>query len=164
MAFTILRGGRVLDISAGTLEAADVLIENDTIREIGAPGCAAPSQAVEVSACRRLLHPGLVNAHTHGHGNLAKGMGDRWTFELLLAAAPWITGNRSAEDKYLSTQLGAVEMVMKGCTACYDLSFEWPLPTAEGLTLAGKAYADVGMRAVVAPMVADRSFSRRSPA
>jgi guanine deaminase len=50
MAFTILRGGRVLDISAGTLEAADVLIENDTIREIGAPGCAAPPQAVEVSA------------------------------------------------------------------------------------------------------------------
>jgi len=163
MAFTILRGGRVLDISAGTLEAADVLIENDTIREIGAPGCAAPSQAVEVSACRRLLHPGLVNAHTHGHGNLAKGMGDRWTFELLLAAAPWITGNRSAEDKYLSTQLGAVEMVMKGCTACYDLSFEWPLPTAEGLTLAGKAYADVGMRAVVAPMVADRSFYEAIP-
>src|SRR6516165_9892045 len=163
MAFTILRGGRVLDISAGTVEAADVLIENDTIREIGAPGCAAPPQAVEVSAHRRLLHPGLVNAHTHGHGNLAKGMGDRWTLELLLAAAPWITGNRSAEDKYLSTQLGAVEMVLKGCTACYDLSFEWPLPSTDGLALAGKAYADVGMRAVVAPMVADRSFYEAIP-
>jgi guanine deaminase len=85
------------------------------------------------------------------------------TLELLLAAAPWITGNRSAEDKYLSTQLGAVEMVMKGCTACYDLSFEWPLSTAEGLTAAGKAYADVGMRAVVAPMVADRSFYEAIP-
>jgi len=60
-------------------------------------------------------------------------MGDRWTLELLLAAAPWITGNRNTEDKYLSTQLGAVEMVLKGCTACYDLSFEWPLPTTEGL-------------------------------
>src|SRR5207248_1183775 len=75
----------------------------------------------------------------------------------------WITGNRTAEDKYLSTQLGAVEMVMKGCTACYDLSFEWPLPTAEGLALAGKAYADVGMRAVIAPMVADRSFYEAIP-
>ena len=85
---------------------------------------------------QRLLHPGLVNAHTHGHGNLAKGMGDRWPLELLLAAAPWITGNRNTEDKYLSTQLGAVEMVLKGCTACYDLSFEWPLPSAEGLAQA----------------------------
>lgn len=163
MAFAILRGGRVLEIAAGTAEFADILIEDDTIHEIGAPGCPAPPEAAEISAHRRLLHPGLVNAHTHGHGNLAKGMGDRWTLELLLAAAPWITGNRTAEDKYLSTQLGAVEMVMKGCTACYDLSFEWPLPTAEGLMLAGKAYADVGMRAVIAPMVADRSFYEAIP-
>ena len=163
MAFTILRGGRVLDIAAGTAEPADVLIEDDTIREIGTPGCPAPPEVIEIAAQRRLLHPGLVNAHTHGHGNLAKGLGDRWTLELLLAAAPWITGHRTAEDKYLSTQLGAVEMVMKGCTACYDLSFEWPLPTAEGMALAGKAYADVGMRAVIAPMVADRSFYEAIP-
>ncbi|MGC2200813.1 MAG: amidohydrolase family protein [Stellaceae bacterium] len=158
MAFTILRGGRVLDIATGTADPADILVEDDTIREIGPPGCPAPADAVEIAAARRLLHPGLVNAHTHAHGNLAKGMGDRWTLELLLSAAPWVSGNRTADDKYLSAQLGAVEMVMKGCTACYDLFFELPLPTTEGLALAAKAYADVGMRAVVAPMVADRSF------
>ena len=163
MPYTILRGGRVLDIAAGTAEPADILIEDDTIREIGPPGCAAPEGAAEIDAVRRLLHPGLVNAHTHGHGNLAKGMGDRWTLELLLTAAPWITGNRTVEDRYLSTQLGAVEMVMKGCTACYDLSFEWPLPSPDGLSLAAQAYADVGMRAVVAPMVADRSFYEAIP-
>src|SRR5215471_798069 len=163
MAYTILRGGRVLDIAAGTADFADILIEDDTIREIGLAGLAAPEDAAEISAARRLLHPGLVNAHTHGNGNLAKGMGDRWTLELLLTAAPWINDNRNAEDKYLSTQLGAVEMVLKGCTACYDLSFEWPAPSSEGLALAGKAYADVGMRAVVAPMVADRSFYEAIP-
>jgi 5-methylthioadenosine/S-adenosylhomocysteine deaminase len=163
MAYTILRGGRVLDIAAGTADLADILIEDDTIREIGPPGCAAPAEAVEIAVARRLLHPGLVNAHTHGHGNLAKGMGDRWTLELLLSAAPWIAGNRTAEDGYLSIQLGAVEMVLKGCTACYDLSFEWPLPSPNGLAMAGKAYADVGMRAVVAPMVADRSFYEAIP-
>jgi guanine deaminase len=163
MARTILRGGRVLDIAADTAEFADILIEDDTIREIGPAGLTAAADAVEVSAQRRLLHPGLVNAHTHGHGNLAKGMGDRWSLELLLTAAPWINGNRSLDDRYLSTQLGAVEMVMKGCTACYDLSFEWPLPTAEGLACAAQAYADVGMRAVLAPMVADRSFFEAIP-
>jgi guanine deaminase len=163
MVWSILRGGRVLDIAADTAEFADILIKNDTVREIGPPGLPAPADAVEVSVRRRLLHPGLVNAHTHGHGNLAKAMGDRWTLELLLTAAPWITGNRSLDDRYLSTQLGAVEMVMKGCTACYDLSFEWPLPTAEGLACAARAYADVGMRAVLAPMVADRSFFEAIP-
>jgi 5-methylthioadenosine/S-adenosylhomocysteine deaminase len=163
MAWTILRGGRVLDINAGTADFADILIDGDTIREIGPPGLAGPEGAAEISAARRLLHPGLINAHTHGNGNLAKGMGDCWTLELLLTAAPWINGNRSLDDRYLSTQLGAVEMIMKGCTACYDLSFEWPSPTAEGLALAAQAYADIGMRAVVAPMVADRSFFEAIP-
>jgi cytosine/adenosine deaminase-related metal-dependent hydrolase len=163
MSRVILRGGRVLDIAAGSADPADILIDGDTIREIGPPGMPAPQDAREISAARRLLHPGLVNAHTHGHGNLGKGMGDRWTLELLLTAAPWLVGNRTAEDAYLSTLLGAVEMVLKGCTACYDLSFEWPVPTAEGLASAAQAYCDVGMRAVVAPMIADRSFFEAIP-
>src|SRR5919197_246825 len=151
---TVIRGGRLLDVRGHRADPADLLIVGDTIREIGAPGLKAPADARTIDARGTLLHPGLINAHTHGHGNLAKGMGDRWTLELLLSAAPWITGNRNAEDKYLSTQLGAVEMVLKGCTACYDLSFEGPLPTVEGLNLVGQAYADVDMRAVIAPMVA----------
>ena len=163
MAYTVLRGGLVLDIAAESAAPADILIEGDTIREIGPPGCSAPAGAAELSAVRRLIHPGLVNAHTHSHGNLAKGMGDRWTLELLLAAAPWLGGNRSADDIRLSAQLGAVEMVLKGCTACYDLFFEWPLPTADGMALVASAYADVGMRAVIAPMVADRSFYEAIP-
>jgi guanine deaminase len=99
----------------------------------------------------------------HGHGNLGKGMGDRWTLELLLTAGPWITGNRSTEDKYLTTLIGAAEMVLKGCTACYDLTVEFPTPSVEGLEAAGRAYRDVGMRAVLAPMVADTSFFEAIP-
>jgi 5-methylthioadenosine/S-adenosylhomocysteine deaminase len=95
MGYTIIRGGLVLDIRAGTAEAADILIEDDTIRELGPAGVPAPEGAREIAAARRLIHPGLVNAHTHSHGNLGKGMGDRWTLELLLAAAPWIGGNRT---------------------------------------------------------------------
>src|ERR1041385_5633488 len=98
MAYTITRGGRVLDIAKGTADFADILVEDDTIREIGPPGCPAPEGSREIAAARRLIHPGLVNAHTHAHGNLAKGMGDRWTLELLLTAAPWIGGNRGPEE------------------------------------------------------------------
>ena len=39
MAYTILRGGLILDIRAGTADPADILIEDDTIRELGPPGC-----------------------------------------------------------------------------------------------------------------------------
>jgi guanine deaminase len=163
MAFTVLRGGRVLDIAAGTAAPADVLIDGDTIREVAAPGAAVPEGAAEIDVSGHLLHPGLVNAHTHAHGNLSKGMGDRWTLELLLSAAPFLSGHRTAEDKYLTAQLGAVEMVLKGCTACYDLFFEWPLPSRDGLAAAAAAYADVGMRAVIAPMVADRTMYEAIP-
>jgi 5-methylthioadenosine/S-adenosylhomocysteine deaminase len=158
MAYTILRGGLVLDIRAGTAAPLDILIEDDTIRELGPPGCPAPADACEISAARRLIHPGLVNAHTHSHGNLAKGLGDRWTLELLLTAAHWVGGNRGAEDIQVSAQLGAVEMLLKGCTACYDLFFEWPVPSKGGMALVASAYGEAGIRAVIAPMVADRTF------
>src|SRR3981081_3651704 len=163
MSYTMIRGGRVLDIDRGTAEAADILIEDDTIREIGPPGLAAPEGAAAISAERKLIHPGLVNAHTHAHGNLAKGMGDRWTLELLLTAAPWLTGNRDPDDIHLTAQLGAVEMVLKGCTACYDLFVEFPLPTRDGLARVAAACQGVGMRAVIAPMIADRTFYEAIP-
>jgi guanine deaminase len=160
---TLVRGGRLLDARAHRAEAADLLIQGDTIGEVRAPGGTAPAGATVLDAGGLLLHPGLVNAHTHAHGNLAKGMGDLWTLELLLTAAPWIGGNRTHEDRYLSAKIGAVEMVLKGCTAAYDLPLELPLPTPDGLAAVGRAYADVGLRAVVAPMLADRTFYEAIP-
>ena len=77
---------------------------------------------------------------------------------MLLNAGPWAAGNRMREDLYLGAQLGAAEMIAKGCTACYDMVLELPAPTLEGMSCVGQAYADIGMRAVVAPAVADRTF------
>ncbi len=161
--YTVLRGGRVLDLVAGTAAPADILVDGDTIREIGAPGLVAPDGAAEIDAAHRLIHPGLVNAHTHSHGNLGKGMGDRWPLELLLTAAPMLTGYRGLDDLRLSAQIGAIEMMLKGCTACYDLFFEWPVPTRDGMATVASAYAELGMRAVIAPMVADRTFFEAIP-
>ena len=163
MAMKIIRGGRLLDVAAHAAPHRDILIDGDTILEIGAPGMAAPQAAETIDASDRLMHPGLINGHTHSHGNLAKGTGERWTLELLLTAGPWISGGRETEEKYLSTLIGACEMLLKGCTACYDLMIELPIPTADGVGAVTKAYADVGMRAVVAPMVADSSFFEAIP-
>ncbi|MFM8546669.1 MAG: amidohydrolase family protein [Betaproteobacteria bacterium] len=160
---TVIRGGRLVDPATRSAPRRDILIRDDTIIEIGRSGMAAPPDAQLIDARNRLLHPGLVNGHTHSHGNLAKGMGDRWTLELLLTAGPWINGGRSTEDKYLSSLIGAAEMVLKGCTAAYDLATEFPLPSVEGLAAIGQAYAEVGMRATLAPMVADLSFFEAIP-
>src|SRR4029077_9066762 len=130
---------------------------------IGRPGLAAPAGATVVDARHRLVHPGLINAHTHGPGNLSKGLHDRWSLELLLTAARWSSIDITTEDKYLAAKIGAAEMVLKGCTAAYDLAAEFPLPTVEGLSAMARAYEEVGMRCVLAPMVADLSFFEAIP-
>ena len=151
----LIHGGRLL--TAGRLggEHADLLIEDDTIVAVLPAGESVSDDARRVDATDRLLIPGLVNAHTHATVHLAKAMADRWSLELLLNAYPWTAGGRTLEYKYLSAFIGAVEMVRKGCTACYDLVAEIPAPSLEGIDAVARAYDDVGMRAVIAPMMAD---------
>lgn len=140
-----------------------MLVVGGEIREVGPPGLPAPDGAEAIDASDRLLHPGLVNGHTHGYGHYSRGLTENVTLELLLAAGPWFSGNRTHEDKYLSTAIGAAEMALKGCTACYDLFWEMPTASPEGMQAAGQAYMDVGIRAVLAPMVADHPFFRAIP-
>ena len=136
MSVTIIRGGRVLDAPAHRADPADVLVDGGVIREIGRPGMAAPEGAAAVDARDRLLIPGLINAHTPAHGALVRGLaGDRVPLELLLNQAGVLNGNRSVEDKYLSAQLSAIEMVRKGCTACYDMFVEVPTPTVDSTAM-----------------------------
>jgi 5-methylthioadenosine/S-adenosylhomocysteine deaminase len=159
----LIHGGRVL--TAGRLggEYADLLIDGDRIAAVLPPGASVGDDARRIDASDRLLIPGLVNAHTHATVHLAKAMADRWSLELLLNAYPWTAGGRTLEYKYLSARIGAVEMVRKGCTACYDLVAEIPAPSVEGIAAVARAYHDVGMRAVIAPMMADVSFYRAIP-
>jgi 5-methylthioadenosine/S-adenosylhomocysteine deaminase len=154
---SIIRGAKLLDANRWRGENADLLIIGDSIAAV-APRVEAPESALAIDGTGLLIHPGFVNGHTHGHNALAKGTGDRWTLELLLAAGPWITGQRSAEDRYLSAALNAAEMALKGCTAAYDLFLELPEPTVEGILEAIRAYQDVGIRVTIAPMLSDISL------
>jgi guanine deaminase len=162
-AHTVIRGGLVLDIAGHKAAPADILVAGDTIAEIGSPGLAAPADARVVDAADRLLMPGLVNAHTHGHGAFGKGMGDVWNLELLLNAGPYLNGFRSLEDKYLSGLLNGLDSIRGGVTACYDLYVEFPLPSLEGLAAAARGYNEAGLRVVMAPMVADHTLYQAIP-
>ena len=160
---TAIRGGRVLDIQRSEAPFRDVIIQGNRIVSLEPPGASLGEDFRILDASDRMLMPGLVNSHTHGHGALGKGRGDRWTLEMLLNAGPWITGKRTLEDKRLSAQLNAAEMVLKGCTSCYDLYFEFPTPSGEGIDAVALGYSDVGFRATIAPMVADRTLYEAMP-
>ena len=159
----LLTGGLVVDPSSGKADRKDLLIEGGRISGIGAPGTLDAPGVKRHDARDRLILPGLINAHTHGHANLMKGVAEAWTLEASLTNGPWLAGTRDPETIYLSTLLGAVDMLSKGCTACFDLVYEFPRPTKEGFKAAAQAYADAGMRAVLAPMVADQTLFQSIP-
>ena len=111
-----------------------------------------------------MLIPGLISAHTHSHGALNRGaVDDKVSLEMFLTGAGASTRSRGTNDKYLSAALSAAEMIRKGCTACFDLSVEFLGPSREGISAVASAYRDAGMRAVVAPMIADRTIYQALP-
>ena len=161
----LLTHGRILSDHHDAGEVVDILIEGDTIVQLAAPeqlpheGC----EVIDASDC--LVLPGLINGHTHSHGALARGLvADKVSLEGFLASMPAVTGQRTLDDLKLSAELNAVELLRRGCTSCIDMALQLPLPTPEGLTAIGQAYNSVGLRAVIAPMVADRSLYEANPA
>jgi 5-methylthioadenosine/S-adenosylhomocysteine deaminase len=159
----VITGGRIISATSPRGQEQDIVIDGDTIVDIVAPLSVKDENAEILDATHRLIIPGLINAHTHSHGGLSKGMGDRWSLEILQTANPWLGGNRSLEDKYLSALITAIEQVEKGTTACYDLFFEFPAPSVDGVEAVARAYSTVGLRAVIAPMVADLTFYQSLP-
>jgi 5-methylthioadenosine/S-adenosylhomocysteine deaminase len=160
---TVVRGGLVLQPDGRALPR-DLLIEDGLIAAIDNPDFPVSGDAEIVSASDRLLIPGLVNAHTHSHGALNRGaVDDKVSLEMFLTGGGVSTRGRGLDDKYLSAALSAVEMIRRGCTACFDLTVEFPEPSCDGMSAVARAYQDAGMRAVVAPMIADRTIYQALP-
>ena len=158
----VIRAGQVLRGDPPALARADILVDGDRIAAVG-PALPAPAGAETLDASPFIVAPGLVNAHTHAHNNLLRGLAGRWTLEELLNHGPALNANRTVEDHYVSAALGAVEMVKTGCTSAYDLVMAVPAPTLEDMEAVARAYGDVGMRAVLAPAVADLVFYETVP-
>ena len=159
----VIRSGLVLD-PEGRAALQDVLIEDGQIVAIENPGFEVSGDPEIVSAADRMLIPGLISAHTHSHGALNRGaVDDRVSLEMFLTGKGASARSRGVDDKYLSAALSAAEMIRKGCTACFDLSVEIPGPSREGISAVARAYRDAGMRAVVAPMIADRTIYQALP-
>jgi 5-methylthioadenosine/S-adenosylhomocysteine deaminase len=158
----LIHGGKVLNSKSMDLEQADILIQEDRISAVG-PNLPAFDDAQKLNAVDQIILPGLINAHTHAHNNLLKASGDNWTLEDLLNHGAALNSNRTIEAQYVSAAIGAVEMIKTGCTATFDMFMSFPSPNDESIEAVVRAYTDVGLRAVVAPAVADIVFYRTVP-
>lgn len=159
----IFRNARVLTMDAAGTEHASATVTVDAgiiqaIDTAASPHISGQDTAGtrEIDASGQLLMPGLINGHFHSSVNHLKGSLDSLPLEIfMLFESPSDGATASARAVYLRTMLGALEMIRSGVTAVLDDAFFVPAPSAALIDAVMQAYADSGMRAVVALDQAD---------
>jgi cytosine/adenosine deaminase-related metal-dependent hydrolase len=152
----LIRNARVLSMDDDDQEwpCADLVIDKGRIQAFGPAAADTWKGTVsrEIDASGMLAMPGLINAHFHSPGNLMKGGLSGMPLELFMLheVPPLSTSGDSERLIYVRTQLGAVEMLRRGITCVHDDAYHVPLASRESIDAIMQAYADVGIRAVVA--------------
>lgn len=151
----LIRGATLLEPTA-PLRTADIRIDDGLITGVGDAGASSAARVIEADGL--IATPGLVNAHTHSGQNLDRGVApnlplDLWLIWVVHGGVPF-----SADDSYTLAAAGAVEMVETGCTAVVDHAWIPPEGFAAHAEAIMSAYADVGIRAGLAPMIQDRDI------
>lgn len=120
-----------------------------------------PDQIIDAQGL--LVTPGLINAHSHSPDNLMVGTAPALPLELWSIACAGARESLTAREAYLSTLLGCIEMLRSGTTTVLDhVRFPEHLDPA-CLDGVAQAYRDAGMRAIVAPVVADQPLAQTLP-
>ncbi|HSJ26614.1 MAG TPA: amidohydrolase family protein [Acidimicrobiia bacterium] len=135
----LIRGGWVLTLGARTSNhaEADVLIEGDTITEVGPRLRARDAEVIDASTA--IVMPGFVDTHRHAWMSLFRNLGDGTGFDTL---AP----HHTPDDAYAATCIGLYGAIEAGITTVVDWS---DIQLDESYTEAVlQAHADAGIRTV----------------
>ena len=159
----LIQGGTVA-APDGRFERLDLRVEGGIIAEC-VPGLDAEDGETVIDATRRLVVPGLVNAHYHSNEGYLRGSYDRLSLEAWLAYAYPFTNviAYTERDIYIRTLVGAIELLRSGTTAVVDFLYDLPAPTPETLRPVFEAYRDAGIRAVVAVSLWDLPWTDTVP-
>lgn len=160
----VIAGAVVLTGPDWTPRPADVLVAGERIEAVDAPGALDHVDAAREDLAGHLVVPGLVNAHTHSHALVARGAARSWTLEASLLNGGWMAAERRAELAELAALLTGAEILASGGVAAFDLVSQAGGPDLDGLGAVAAGYARAGLRARLAPMVADRTVHEAVPA
>jgi 5-methylthioadenosine/S-adenosylhomocysteine deaminase len=159
-------GGTVLTLDArGTVyNPGEVLVESGRVSFVGSPGSRPPQPGETVIDARHgLILPGLVNAHCHSSDTLVRGTAPTLPLEAWSHYTEAGRAGRTPREIYLSAALTAIEALKTGTTTLLDHLRLSPGPDLEGFEAAARAYLDVGIRSVVAPVLADLPAAETLP-
>ncbi|MFE9247305.1 Atu4866 domain-containing protein [Nocardiopsis sp. NPDC006938] len=139
-----------MDPEIGTLERADVLVEGDSIAQVGAVPQAG--DAVVIDATGTIITPGFVDTHRHAwQSQLRRIMPDvddlvGYVTTTLAGYAPLY----EPRDMYVGTRLAALSAIDAGITCMLDFSHN--SRSREHSDAAVRALVDSGVRGVHAAM------------
>jgi 5-methylthioadenosine/S-adenosylhomocysteine deaminase len=145
----VVRGGFVvsMDNEIGQLPNADILIEDDTIVEIG-QGLAVGG-AEEVNANGMIVLPGFVDTHRHTWQTPVRGVLPCCTLDTYFGDMLGRIGlNYRPDDVYIGNYAGSLEALNAGITTLLDWSHISNTP--EHSDEAVRGLQDAGIRAVYA--------------
>jgi guanine deaminase len=135
----------------GAVRSVDIYVRDGSVASISDAGRGRVSARKVVHAAGGLTLPGFVNSHSHSYGPLCRHEGMNLPLEPWMMHAWATTAGRTREEVRLSAQLQAVEALRTGTTGMLD-----HLGGAiEDQEAALDAYEEIGIRALVAPMIAD---------
>src|SRR3954449_5332539 len=140
----VLRNGLV-DLGGGRFERADVGIEAGRVATVGARDDSARGEVLDCS--RFAVVPGMVDAHAHSNENWFRGMWDNLPLEpwMLFSYPVLAAPAQTADEIYVRTLLGGIEMLRSGATTVVDFLYD----TEEALEPVVRAYRDLGVRALI---------------
>ncbi|MBI4319369.1 MAG: amidohydrolase [Chloroflexi bacterium] len=173
MTTILLKNGYLLDPSR-ELARADILIEGDTIIQVGAETRREADRVMDLKG--KIVMPGLISAHSHTTTLLQRGMADNlplehWRLYMILVEderssrdVSFTPSDRDGvKDVYVLSALAAAEFLLTGTTGLVDtLNINWRQFDSQ-MDAVMQAYVDVGIRAVAAPSYSDMTFSQTMP-
>lgn len=122
-----------------------VLIERSRISQVGKG--AAPEGVKSIDGRGGALIPGLVNTHAHSHSSLTRGSAEGMALEAWIQAIIREQRRLTAEEAYVGALATYAEALLSGTTTILDMCL-FP-------EVALQAAQEIGIRAIVAPYVAD---------
>lgn len=139
-------------------ERWSIEILDSKIASLCHPSVLRPANRLSIDATNFIAVPGFVNCHSHSPDNLSRGTPPDLPLELWSLTSSAAREMRSRREVYLSTMLGAIDMMRSGITSALDHVRISPDIDGDALDMVAKAWFDSGMRVVISPIVADRAI------
>lgn len=161
----LIENGTVLTLGKKprVLPGHSVLIADDRVVKIARAETFWNFQGRRIDASRKIVRPGLINAHTHFYSTFARGMSGvkpSRTFNSVLKNLWWpLDSALTTEDCYHGALIALLESIRHGTTTLIDHHAS-PHAATSSLEAVERAVRETGLRACLCYEVSDRNGLR----